>query len=97
MLLSACKTQRADLRIEPWTSIAAAIIIVDHLFQSRQTSVVHMGAVRAISRERGCLEVALTCPEIRETAVTPRNARVMQPLVGEGGTGMAGSAVGLAA
>jgi hypothetical protein len=63
--------------------------------ESDQTTVVHVWRRTADFAQCRCLEVALSSADIHEFSVAPGDACIVQTLVGEVGTDMAGDAVGL--
>ena len=69
MLFVNREMERANLGIEPWTLITAAIIVLDYFFQRRETAVMHVGRGAGNFTECGRFEVAAAGSSIDELPV----------------------------
>src|SRR5437870_10522971 len=75
--------------------IAAAIVILGYVFECGKTAIVHVGSRPGDLAQRRSLEISVPGARISQPAITPGDAGVVQPLVGEVGADVAGDAVAL--
>jgi len=95
-LFSGREMQRANLGIEVQIPVAAAVVL-DHVFESGEAAIVHVGRGAGDLAEGGGLEIPGAGAGVLKTPVAPGDASVVKTLAGEVGSGVAGNAVGFSA
>jgi len=79
------EVERSNVGIQRWIAITSAVVVFNHVFKSYDAAVVHVGRRADDLPKGGRLEIANACAGIREFAVVPGDAGVVQTLVGEVG------------
>jgi hypothetical protein len=74
--------------------VAAAVVILDDVFESGEATVVHVGRSAGDLAQGRCFEIASPGSGVGEFAAAPGDTSVVQPLIREIRPGVARDAVG---